>query len=315
MPEDRCETRSGTEPSLRLPHLLACCLALLLTCPATLRAGDEAPKPSGRLWDSGRLLATAGAISLEGAGGGGLVPWASIAGYGSRDSSGASLHATGVRLTDFTLGALGLALGIHDRLEVSYQHQAFDTGTAGRRLGLGTGYTFEQDIIGVKLRLFGDLVADQDRWWPQLSVGMQHKVAANRDVVRAVGASDVSGTDVYLAASKLLLARGLLLNGTLRLTRANQFGLLGHGGDRGADYSPQFEGSAVLLVARDLAFGAELRTRPNNLSFAREQAGFDVFGAWFVSRNLSLVLAYVDLGQIANQGRQDGVYLSLQTGF
>jgi len=27
------------------------------------------------------------------------------------------------------------------------------------------------------------------------------------------------------------------------------------------------------------------------------------------------VLAYVDVGKIANQGRQNGVYLSLQAGF
>ena len=279
------------------------------------RAEDEAPAAPRPFPEKGKLLATAGATSLEGAGGGGLVPWGLITGYGSRDSWGANLHGTGVRLPDFSLGALGIGVGVGDRLEFSYQHQWFDTGRAGARLGLGRGYTFEQDVFGAKLRLFGDAVADQDRWWPQVSVGVQHKRSANGDVVRAVGARDASGTDFYVAATKLLLGEGLLVNGTVRFTRANQFGLLGHGGDRENGHRARFEGSAAVLLTRSLALGGEFRARPDNLRFAREDSAFDLFSAWFVNRHLSVVLAYVDLGRIAGQGRQNGVYLSLQTGF
>jgi hypothetical protein len=165
------------------------------------RAADEAvasaPAPRRSFLDGGRLLATTGATSLEGAGGGGLAPWALITGHGSRDGVGANVHGTGVRLPDFSLWATGIGVGIADRVELSYQHQWFDTGKAGARLGLGRGYTFEQDVFGAKLRLFGDVVADQDRPWPQVSVGLQHKRSANGDVVRAVGARDASGTDFY----------------------------------------------------------------------------------------------------------------------
>ena len=283
------------------------------------RDADEAvasaPAPRRSFLDGGRLLATTGATSLEGAGGGGLAPWALITGHGSRDGVGANVHGTGVRLPDFSLWATGIGVGIADRVELSYQHQWFDTGKAGARLGLGRGYTFEQDVFGAKLRLFGDVVADQDRPWPQVSVGLQHKRSANGDVVRAVGARDASGTDFYIAATKLLLGEGLLLNGTVRFTRANQFGLLGHGGDREDGYRAQFEGSAAWLLSRRFAVGGEFRTRPDNLRFARENHAYDLFGAWFVNRHLSVVLAYVDLGKIADQGRQSGVYLSLQAGF
>ena len=252
---------------------------------------------------------------MEGAGGGGLAPWALITGHGSRDGVGANVHGTGVRLPDFSLWATGIGVGIADRVELSYQHQWFDTGKAGARLGLGRGYTFEQDVFGAKLRLFGDAVADQDRWWPQVSVGLQHKVSANRDVVRAVGASDASGTDFYLAVTRLFLRGGLLVNGTLRLTRANQFGLLGHGGDGHDGYSLQPEFSAALMVSRRMAVGGEFRARPDNLRFASEGAGFSAFAAWFAGHHLSITLAYVDPGEIAKQGRQSGVYLSLQAGF
>ena len=113
----------------------------------------------------------------------------------------------------------------------------------------------------------------------------------------------------------MILGADQQVNSTVRFTRANQFGLLGHGSDRGNCYRAQFEGSAAVLVSRNLAFGGEFRSRPDNLRFAREDSAFDLFGAWFVNHHLSVVLAYVDLGRIANQGRQNGVYLSLQAGF
>ncbi len=305
-------TRSKVLPLLAVPGALA--------APAgAARAEDGGPAaasaPRRPLLDGGRLPATTGATSLGGAGGGGLVPWAPVTGHGSRDAVGANVHGTAVRLPDFSLWATGIGVGVADRLELSYQHQWFDTGGAGARLGLGRGYTFEQDVFGAKLRLWGDVVADQDRWWPQVSVGAQHKRSANRDVVRAVGARDASGTDLYVAATKLFLGEGLLVNGTVRFTRANQFGLLGHGGDREDGYRAQFEGSAAALLSRRFAVGGEFRTKPDNLRFARENHAFDLFGAWFVNRHLSVVLAYVDLGKIAQQGRQNGVYLSLQAGF
>ena len=45
-----------------------------------------------------------------------------------------------------------------------------------------------------------------------------------------VGAKRDSGVDFYVSATKLLLEQNLLLNGTLRATKANQLGLLGFGG-------------------------------------------------------------------------------------
>ena len=39
----------------------------------------------------------------------------------------------------------------------------------------------------------------------------------------------------------MFLAQGLLLNGTVRLTKANQIGILGFGGDKNDSYKPQFE--------------------------------------------------------------------------
>ncbi len=261
------------------------------------------------------MLATEGVSQVEGAAGGGLVPWALISGYETRDAIGATLHGTYVGLNDFGLGSIGASVGVHDRIEISYAHVWFDTGSAGGRLGLGRGYTFTMDVAGAKLRLFGDAVYDQDSWVPEVSAGVQWKAAGSHAVLRAIGARGGDGVDVYLSATKLFLAESLLLSATLRATRANQFGILGFGGDRGGGYSAQFEGSAAYLVTRHLAVGAEIRSKPDNLGFAREGTAYDVFAAYFLSKNLSATLAFVALGPIARQGDQNGIYVSLQTGF
>ena len=261
------------------------------------------------------MLATSGVTQVEGAGGGGLVPWALITGYGTNDAIGANVHDTFVALPAFTLESTGVAVGLYDRLELSYAHTWFDTRQAGARLGIGRGFTINEDVVGVKLRLLGDAVYDQDRWLPQLAAGLQFKSNDAHAVLDAIGARGARGVDVYLAATKLFLAQSLLADVTVRLTKANQFGLLGFGGDAQAGYRPEFEGSLAYLLTRRLALGAELRTKPDNLHFAHEGTAYDLFGAYFLTKNVSATLAYVDLGDIARQGRQNGAYVSLQIGF
>ena len=119
-----------------------------------------------RSGDSGRLLLTGGLTNIEGAGGGGLATWATITGYGTRDSVGANVHATYVGLSNYDLTDVGVAVGFHDRVEFSYAHQEFDTGATGAKLGLGKGFTFRQDVFGAKVKLIGDAVYDQDSWIP-----------------------------------------------------------------------------------------------------------------------------------------------------
>jgi hypothetical protein len=171
------------------------------------------------------------------------------------------------------------------------------------------------DVVGAKLRLLGDIVYDQDSLLPEISVGTQFKAADSHSILKAVGARSPDGADFYVAATKLFLAESLLVNATIRATKANQFGLLGFGGDRDNSYSAQFEGSVALLLSKRMAVGAELRTKPDNLGFARESGAYDIFAAYFLTKNVSLTAAFVDLGPIARQGEQNGFYLSLQTGF
>ncbi len=290
-------------------------LRLLLALAVLGVLAPAAQAADGGWADSGKLLGTEGVSQVEGSGGGGLVPWALITGYGTRDAFGGNGHYTYVNLPDFSLQTFGLAAGAFDRVEISVARQLFDTGRTGTALGLGRGFTFRQDILGAKVRLFGDAVYAQDSLLPQVSLGVQFKSNNQAAVLKAIGARSAQGVDVYLAATKLLLENSLLLNATVRLTKANQFGLLGFGGDKSDSYQPQFEGSAALLLSRNVAVGAEFRTKPDNLRFAREDNAVDIFLAWFINKHVSATLAYVDLGRIATRGRQDGLYASLQVGF
>ncbi len=282
-------------------------VVLVAALTGTARADD--------LFDSGKLLATGGVTQVEGAAGAGLTTWAVISGYGSDRGLGVSAHHTFVALDDFTFNASGVAVGVFDRVEVSYTHQWFDTGKTGGRLGLGNGFTFSQDIVGAKVRLIGDAVYDQDSWLPQVAIGAQYKRAGKAPILAAVGAGGDDGIDFYIAATKVLLRQSLLLSVTARMTKANHFGLLGFGNAAGADYELEWEFSAVYLITRRLVAGFDYRTKPNNLAFAKEGDAKAVYVAWFPSKHLSLTLAGVDLGSIALQGRQQGIYLSAQTGF
>ncbi|SFU43036.1 DUF3034 family protein [Pseudoduganella namucuonensis] len=288
------------------------------TLAAVLCALMTAGAASGQ--DMGKFIATGGVSQVEGAGGGGLTPWALIAGYGSRDSWGANAHYTHIQTQDYSLATRGVAVGIADRLELSLARQDFKGDLAPL-----DQLRIKQDIVGLKVRLLGDAVYEQDTWVPQVAVGVMYKKnkgigglgALGVSNVTQLGAKDDSGYDYYVSATKILFEYSLLVNGTLRATRANQMGILGFGGDQGDNMKLMPEASVAYLLTRKLAVGAEYRHKPHNLGVDHEKAYYDAFVAWFPNRNLSLTAAYAALGDITvfNPKKQKGWYLSLQAGF
>lgn len=263
----------------------------------------------------GKLLLTGGVSQVEGAAGGGLTPWAVIGGYGTRDQVGANAFYTRLNLPDYHLDDAGVMVGLYNRVELSYAQQRFNTEDVGAALGLGRGFTFRQDVFGVKVRLFGDAVLEQDSWLPQVSVGAQYKKNDQDAIVKFVGAKRSQGTDYYVNATKLFLAQSLLVNATVRFTKANQIGILGFGGDKRDRYQPELETSVAYLLSRQWAIGAEYRMKPNNLGIAKEDDWYDAFVAWAPTKHVSLTLAYADLGNIVIKDRQRGLYASVQLGF
>jgi hypothetical protein len=289
--------------------------ALLAGAGLLLCAGSATSAFANEYAWGGKLDLTRGVANVEGAGGGGIASWALITGNETPNGVGGEAYGTYIGLTDYSVREFGGGLGFYDLGEITVSRQTFDTGATGAKLGLGKGFAFDQTVVGAKLRVAGDAVYGQNSWLPQIAVGVQYKMNDRAAIIHAVGGKDDSGVDYYVAATKILLNQSLVLDATLRETRANQFGFLGFGGDKNSNYSTQFEGSAGYLVNRRLLVGAEYRTKPDNLGFAREDAAYDIFAAFAITHNLSATAAYVDLGDIATFRHQRGVFISLQAGF
>lgn len=282
---------------------------------------------------TGKLVLTGGVSTIEGAAGGGITPWAVIGTQATENEWGIAANVTHARTDDYKLDTQGVTFAWDERIEFSLGSQTLDTGITGAALGL-PGLDLEQTIIGVKYRLFGDAILDSDTWMPQVSVGLQRKnldAAGLEPTLQALGA-ETSGTDYYISATKLFLKEGILVNGTLRATKANQNGFLGFGATLGgddSDYEIMPEFSVAKLLRDNLAIGAEYRFMPNKLETAGRVAGLgnglasddwmDLFVAWAPTKNVSLTAAYVDLGRIVpgtTDGRdQKGFYLSAQFAF
>ncbi|QPB81902.1 DUF3034 family protein [Pseudoalteromonas rubra] len=277
------------QASLCLVVLSGCALWISATCMA----------------GSGKLLATPGVSQVEGSAGGGIVPWAQLSGYASDEQWSLGGFCSRASVDDYRLDVCGIQANLFDRVELSYAEQAFAVPALNTEI--------EQSVSGVKVRLYGDIVYSA---WPQLSLGMQHKSLKDDAVAALLGAEEDSGTDIYLAASKLHLGAlgGLnaFWNITARHTEANQLGLLGYGGQQGSERI-YLEASAAIFLNRELALGYEYREKPDNLGLG-EQAWRDVFVAWFINKQVNVTAAWLDLGSIAGQPDQTGWYVSV-TGY
>lgn len=283
--------------------------------------------------ETGKLLLTGGVSTVDGAAGGGLTPWAVIGSLATEGEIGGTAHFTRVNTRDYGLSTYGAALGWNERVEVSFAKQDLDTGITGTLLG-APGLRLKQDIFGIKVRVAGDAVLNSDSLMPAIAVGVQSKRLGSTELdatLTTLGAKR-SGTDFYVSATKLFLAQGILVNGTLRATKANQNGLLGFGATLGGarnSYEVLPEISVALLLRKDLAVGVEYRKMSNRLEKAGNAAALgdglkssdwkDIFIAWQPTKNVSLTLAYVDLGLIVPattaKRRQTGTYLSAQVAF
>jgi hypothetical protein len=193
--------------------------------------------------DSDKLPLTGGVTSIDGAAGGGLTPWAVTGSNATEGQLGAAATASVVSTRNYSMRVAGALVAWDDRAELSLAHQDFTTGATGRALGL-PGLHLTMDVVGAKVRLLGDAILDSDTWVPQVAAGVQIKrtdAGALKPTLQALGARS-SGVDVYVSATKLLLAQGVLVNATLRATKANQNGLLGFGGTAQDHYrvEPEF---------------------------------------------------------------------------
>jgi len=323
-------------------------------------APEPAPDLAAHALDMGGLLSSGAVTNVEGSAGGGIVPWALIGGYSTKDQVGGTAFFTTVFLRNYQLATYGGAFNLGDRAEISVAHQDFMLGTTGpildgkifnalglpastpeaalpHALQLNSTYNLNQDIIGAKVRLYGNAVYDQDTLIPQISAGYMYHHNENYSFVRAIGTRP-DGSEFYLAATKLwlngLFGHYTLINATLDVTNAVQNGLLGFGGvgtngpKTGYHVEPEF--AAGYWLNNNVVVGGEYRFMPHyQLVAPGDVPGYgplgnalsktsdwkDVYIAYFPVKYLSFTLAYADLGTIASEKNENGVYFSATASF
>lgn len=268
-------------------------IALLITSPSASAGG--------------KLLGTAGVSPIEGGGGGGLIPWAPLAGYATQDEWGTVASMSQTDLSDFTMTTYSAAVNYHDKVEVSVARMDFQAKAGGAPI--------RQNVIGIKTKILGDLIYGKT---PLVSVGLQHKTLLDKQTATALGADDTEGTDIYISTARAwidgLANRTSVINVNLRYSEANQLGLLGFGA-KDSDREWLLEAAAALYLNRYWAIGVEYREKPDQLSGFKEDDWMDLFLVYFPTKSASITAAYLQMGDIAGQEDQTGWYVSLQGAF
>lgn len=257
-----------------------------LQCAALLGAGLASSAAHADWYNDGKVLLTGGVFTVDGAGGGGAVPWATISGYETRDGINGSAGFTYVNLPALQVSFYGANIGFYDRLELYYttarlslnlpnlQTVALAAGALGLDIGTDPwNSTLQMDTYGAKLRLFGDAVYTSDSWIPQVAIGALYKDNSSKALVHTLGANKTKDYEVFLSATKIFFPISTLVNVGARYTSANEIGLTGFGQCSGAgaskvcsnDKEVRMEVSVAHLVAKNTAIGFEWQQHGDNL--------------------------------------------------
>jgi hypothetical protein len=251
----------------------------------------------GTLAAMGLALGTAGLAQAQNATSGSRATWSLI-----DNGTPAPGRPWSLGVWSRELGAMSRsAPGMWNRFELTASGPNSPQGLGDSVTGLGAS-----SVLGLQMHVAGDGAAGSDAWTPKITMGLQQKSFYPAPYSTPAGpmlhppGSRTTATDLYLSASKLFPAQGLLLNATLRASR-NPYGLAVQGG-----YSLRPELSVAFLLSNNISMGAEYRFRAANVDplargplgeSLRDDDGRDLYIAWAPYKNLSLTLAYVGEGR------------------
>ncbi len=272
-------------------------------------------------------LPEAGPASIDGAAGGGITPWAMPLSEDDPLAPGARGFMRSTRTFDYQLALRGGAVRVAPRLELSLARQLFDARGSLASLGL-VDQRLRQDVAGLKWRVAGPEQREEGSSASWLALGLLRKRtsagALEPMLVDSLGAR-CSGFELYATATRWFADEGLVLNATLRATRANQNGLLGFGGRHGGGtkFAPEF--SVAWQASPRFTLGLEARAKPDNLNHSvlgtgalKEDGWFDAWARWQPRADLSVSFSWLDLGRIApalQPRRQSGSLLTVQLSY
>jgi len=195
--------------------------------------------------------------------------------------------------------AIGVAETLFNRLEVSY----------GYELIAPDGKNIRKSNIGAKLLLIPENIGGQN-YVPAVSLGSIWKYTTPV-------ATDIDGSafDFYAVATKLItqLPLPVLLSAGVLSTKERVTGVFGYDDDR----DTTFFGNVDIIPLSSVAVGLEYKQGARFTDFKNADY-WDAHLAWFASKNLTLVGAYVNAGSedsTSSVGLGNGLVLSAQYAF
>ena len=232
--------------------------------------------------------------NLQGTGGIAFNPLAYTAGlpweYGSTSNLNGYVSAPQVGVwyvrlnsADIDWWSTSAALTFFDRLEVSGGYEFINAHKYGDK-------SINKYNVGAKLRLL-DENAFETSWVPAIAVGSVYKYTDSR-TVDALGLDD-DGFDFYAVASKLITQTPVpvLLSGGVLVSDEVVNGVVGHN-----HYDTVFFGNIDVLPAENVAVGLEYKQGVDAGDGIRNHDYYDAHVAWFVTKKLTLVGAFVETG-------------------
>jgi hypothetical protein len=196
--------------------------------------------------------------------------------------------------------AIGTAETFFKRLEISYGFETINQTEAPAR---------HKHNLGAKLLLLPENSFDT-KFVPAVSAGVIFKTTS------PIGAGpNSSSEDFYLVATKLITQLPLptLVSGGVLATKGKATGVFGYADDR--KYTGF--GNLDVILPYNFIFGAEYKQGPRYTDW-KDSDYFDIHLAWTPNKNLTLIGAYVNAGDINSTksvGLGNGFVLSAQYAF
>lgn len=260
------------------------------------------------------VLVLFGVSQVEGVVGGGFSFWVVIGGQGSCDQIGVLVFGMYVCMCGgFELESYGVVVGFYDMVELFFVCQCFGL------VDMVLGQLLNMDVVGLKWCVWGDVVYEVDSWKLQVVIGLQYKKNCDMVVLVLLGVKCDSDMEFYIVVVKFWFGVvggwNLFINVMLCGIWVNQFGLFGFGGDKGDLMKFKLEVLIVVLLCDNLVIGVEYCVKLNQLLVFDEMYVVDFFVVWWLMWNLSIIVVWLDLGQIVNKMGQCSSYVFVQVQF
>ncbi len=264
------------------------------------------------------VLALAGAVyggvplnSLDGAGGIAFNPLAYSSGLKVEDVDWITKPQVGawyVKLpeSNITWNSYSVSLTLAERVEFSYAYNLVNAKDYGDN-------NIQANTVGVKLRLLDENAFDT-AWVPAIAIGAKYR-HTDSHTVDIFGLED-HGFSYYLVATKLItqLPYPVLVSAGLQRSDEVVYGVVGHN-----HYGTGLFANIDVLPSENVAVGVEFQ-QGIKVGDGIENADYwNGHVAWFVTKQLTLVGAYVSTGNskkgFDKLGVGDGFVLSVQYQF